>query len=129
MSKSKCRNCGHRRFRHSPGRLSWCWKKGCECREFVAMDRIEAPDAIVVARRMTEEEFPAFREGLLKERKGSFAGEDWADKYLAILLPERMMHASILANEMKVPWGLAFLRCQEAGWDKMLPSPSSGDDA
>lgn len=86
-----------------------------------------APDAYAKAMEMTEAEFSTFRVGLLSERKKKFAGEEWADKYLAILLPERMLETSMLANDMKVPWGLAYRRLKESGAWKASASSQEHD--
>jgi hypothetical protein len=72
-----------------------------------------APDAIAAARKMDARDFAEFKRGLQSERGGVFAGEEWADRFMDILLPSRMLRASMLANDFKVPWGLAWLRLKE----------------
>lgn len=52
--------------------------------------------------------------GLLRERRGHFAGEAWAERYGAILLPARLLEAGIVAERFKVPLGLAINRLEEA---------------
>jgi hypothetical protein len=72
-----------------------------------------APDAVAAVR--TIERWSDFATGLARERKGHFAGEDWARRYGAILLPEFMFKVSIVAEQFKVPWGLAFGRLRDVG--------------
>lgn len=62
-----------------------------------------------------EEQFALFRAGLLMERKGSFAGETWADRFSVILMPEVMFQVGMIAAQYFVPWGMAFLRLKDAG--------------
>ncbi len=79
-----------------------------------------APDALACAAGMQLTDFLNFRSGLMKERRKQYAGDEWAARFTPILLPERMFTASMLAESMKVPWGLAFIRCKEIGWKKVL---------
>jgi hypothetical protein len=73
-----------------------------------------APDAVTCAAEMTADDWPEFARGLALERSKKFAGQDWYDRFVAILLPERMVTASMLADQMCVPWGVAFIRlCEE----------------
>lgn len=71
------------------------------------------PDAKVQARKMDPAALVMFREGLFNERKGKFAGEEWAERFGAILLPKRAMEASQVAQHYHVPWGAAVLRLAE----------------
>lgn len=73
-----------------------------------------AADACAAAPQ-DEEEFAEFFAGLLKERKGKFAGEAFAQKYGAVLMPEIMFRVGMIANKFGAPWGLAFLRAKEVG--------------
>lgn len=74
-----------------------------------------ANDAYQVTKGMTKPEFIEWRSGLAKERKGEFAGEPFALKYGAVLMPEILMRVSMVADEYKVPWGLAYIRLREVG--------------
>lgn len=60
-------------------------------------------------------EFAAFMAGLRKERRGQFAGEDYANRYGAVMMPELMLHVGMVAQKFGVPWGCAFIRLREAG--------------
>lgn len=74
-----------------------------------------AADAHEIALRMTEDDFKEFRKGLMKERRGKFAGEAWADKYMAVMLPATMFGVSEVAVSYCVPFGLAYIRMRDAG--------------
>ena len=71
------------------------------------------PDALAAATEMEPAEFPVFREGWEKEKRGQFAGEDFAAKWGMILLPEHMIRTTIIADHFTVPWGLAWERYKE----------------
>jgi hypothetical protein len=74
-----------------------------------------ASDAVAIAAAMTEGDFEVWRTGLRKERREQFAGEIFAERYGALLLPLVMLEVSMFADHFKVPWGLAFVRMLEAG--------------
>lgn len=63
----------------------------------------------------TEMEFAEFREGLLHENRGEFAGYEFMKRYDALMMPEVMFVTSIFMFEFKVPWGAMFMRLQEVG--------------
>jgi hypothetical protein len=72
-----------------------------------------APDALAAAEEMRDEDWPEFEEGLRKERRKQFAGEEWCDRFGAIAIPDAMSMASVLAKKYSVPWGCAFIRLRE----------------
>jgi|SRR6185312_2866362 len=72
-----------------------------------------ANDALEIAHGMSAADFLQFREGLKKERRGTFAGEEWAKKFMPILMPDVMFHVSMIAEQFKAPWGCAYIRCRE----------------
>jgi len=72
-----------------------------------------APDALRVVRLMRRNDFIEFRKGLVKERKGFFAGERFAEKYSDITMPSIMFKVAIFAGDYKVPWGCMYLRLKE----------------
>ena len=59
--------------------------------------------------------FDEFRKGLRKERRGRFAGEDWAEKFAAIIMPEIMFRVSAVAQKFNAPWGVTYIRLKDAG--------------
>jgi len=74
-----------------------------------------AYDAWDVVRRMDEASYLIFAKGQKKETRGGFAGAAWAAQYGAIMLPELLLHVSVIATLYGAPWGTAFLQCERAG--------------
>lgn len=72
-----------------------------------------AADALAIASKMNEAQFQEFRDGLLKERKEIFAGDDWYKKYSDILLPAQLFKVSVKAQELKAAWGLVYRRMKQ----------------
>lgn len=72
-------------------------------------------DAWDVIRKMNEQDFSLFRYGLAKERKGHYAGDAWFGQFGAILMPELLFRVSMIAEQFSAPWGLAWMRCEQAG--------------
>ncbi|MCR4339125.1 MAG: hypothetical protein NUW01_04465 [Gemmatimonadaceae bacterium] len=60
--------------------------------------------------------FKTFRAGLLKERRGQYAGDGWAERYGAILIPYLMLRVSPIADRFGVPWGTAYIRLRDEGY-------------
>ena len=80
-----------------------------------------AADAAKIAKEMTETDFEEWRKGLALERRGQFAGEQFAKKYGALQMPEVLFKVSIVAQQFGAPWGCAYLRLKETGnLDKAL---------
>lgn len=75
-----------------------------------------APDAYNAGIKMDAENFVDFRQGLLKESKGKYAGNRWAERYGNIMLPDLLFHVSVVAQKFNAPWGLAFIRLQQEGY-------------
>ena len=75
-----------------------------------------APDAYRIGVQLDQFEFVDFRQGLLKESAGKYAGARWAEKYGQIVIPDLLLHVSSVAMNFKVPWGLAFIRLQQEGF-------------
>lgn len=74
-------------------------------------------DAREAAYKIMDADWDSFKQGLKNERKGIFAGEEWFQKYQSILMPEKMVHISMVAERFKVPFGCAYIRMKE---EKML---------
>lgn len=72
-----------------------------------------ANDAFLAA--PTKDEFPQFVVGLKKERKGKFAGEEFASRFGAVLMPELMLKVTLYANHFGVPFGATYLRMKDLG--------------
>lgn len=73
------------------------------------------PDAYKVAKGLDDHAFLEWRSGLRKERRKEFAGDAFAQRYGAILMPEIAMEVGMLTHEFHVPFGLAFNRLVEVG--------------
>lgn len=73
-----------------------------------------AADALRAAPQ-NDAEFKAWRTGLSKERKRQFAGEDFARRFGAVLMPEVMLRVCAVAEQFGAPWGATFLTMQERG--------------
>lgn len=74
--------------------------------------REAAEDALAIAKAMTEDDFRAFVSGTKKQRttKDEKFIEEFCARFGSVLMPDRMLEATLLSNEMRVPWGLAFIR-------------------
>lgn len=70
-------------------------------------------DAKPIVEAMTEADFKLFRIGLAKERRGRFAGEEWAARFVAVLMPDPMFTISRVADEYKVPFVIAMRRLKD----------------
>ncbi len=86
-----------------------------ELRIFVEKWKLLANDAFDVAQAMTSDDWPTFRKGLKSERRGRYAGDNWTERYAAILLPEILFKVSMTANQFICPWGLAYCRHRDVG--------------
>jgi hypothetical protein len=90
-----------------------------------------AIDAPSVVATMTAEDFAEWRRGLKIERRGKFAGEAFAKKFGAILMPMPMMRISMIADEYKAPFGVTWMRLKELRPDLLQaggrPASSAGE--
>jgi hypothetical protein len=84
-------------------------------REVVSEYRLIADDAFQQVKPMNGYDFDRFRRGLLSERRGKFAGMAGMNRFGAIPMPEIMMRVHMIADQFKVPWGLAYIRLRDAG--------------
>ena len=80
-------------------------------------------DAKAVADSMTEDDFDAFRLGMIECRMRRSPGKDWDDKYSAIALPLVFTTVTCVSVYYKVPWGTAYGRMLDAG---LLTADSGG---
>lgn len=85
-----------------------------------------AKDAIPIAAHMDDDEWPGFQRGLRSERRGTFAGEAWARKYMPILMPEPMFTVARVADQYKVPFIVALRRIREVRPDLLELRQSVG---
>jgi hypothetical protein len=70
------------------------------------------PDAATQVAAMNDDwaAYNKFRRGLQAEREKRFAGEEWAEKFGAILIPGNAIRATQLSRSLQVPWGAAVIR-------------------
>lgn len=78
-----------------------------------------AIDAVAVVDQFDADDFVKWRGALQMERRGKFCGEKYPEadvrKFLPILMPELMFKITMVAEQFKVPWGLAYNRLKEVG--------------
>ena len=74
-----------------------------------------AKDAHETVRAMTPHDFKEWRKGYAKERAGKFAGEPFAIKFGALMMPEVLLKVSMMAQHFGAPWGCTYLRLKETG--------------
>ena len=74
-----------------------------------------ASDAID-ARPKSDTEFVEFSVGLRMESRGKYAGDEWAQRFGTILMPEILFQVAVISQKFNVPWGTAFTRCQDVGF-------------
>lgn len=75
-----------------------------------------APDAYKAGIQMDAVDFVDFRQGLIKESQSKYAGDRWAERYGNIVLPDLLLHVSVVAQQFNAPWGVAFIRLQQEGY-------------
>ena len=56
-----------------------------------------------------------FDKGLISEKMGKYSGDAWARQYGAILLPKIILEIGLIAEQFKVPDGVAFIRLKDVG--------------
>lgn len=88
-----------------------------------------ALDAADAVQTLTEKDWPEFSKGLRLERKGRFAGDAWAKRFAAILMPLPMMRISDIAHQYVVPFGVAWARCKQLRPDLLTVRGHHVDEA
>lgn len=88
-------------------------------REYVEHWRAFAVDAYTVV-WSSEFNWAEYKRGAALEWAGKYAGDEWAAKYGAITMPAVLFYVSLIASQFGVPWGLAFIRCQDAARIRMV---------
>ncbi len=84
-----------------------------DLRALVEAYRPLALDAAPIVEAMTDADFVEFRRGLKTERRGKFAGEKWATRFSAVLMPLPMLRITQLAQEFHAPFGVTWMRAKE----------------
>ena len=70
-------------------------------------------DVCEIVDKWTPKDFNEFRKCIALEKKGVFTGEENARRFAAVMMPSLLFKASMVADQFKVPWGLACLRLVE----------------
>jgi hypothetical protein len=80
-----------------------------------------ADDALACARHLTNEDFKDFTRDLVKARRKMSTKwiETFNERFGDIVMPRKMLIASLTAEHFHAPWGTAFIRCEEIGWPKI----------
>jgi hypothetical protein len=86
-----------------------------------------ADDALIVARAMKPADFPRFKKDLVRASRNN--PKAWIDKFNAewgaIAMPVKLMFSTLVAAQFSVPWGCAFIRCEEEGWPELPKSQAA----
>jgi hypothetical protein len=91
-----------------------------DLRELMAQYTELVIDAVRVVETMTDADMAEFKRGLRQERKGRFAGEAWARRFSAILMPMPMLRVAQIAHEYHVPFSVALRRIKEVRPDLLV---------
>jgi len=83
-------------------------------RAYLESWREVAGDAWAAVQDWTEADFTAWRKALASERRGKFMGDEAMARFACVLLPEVLFRVSVIANEYKAPWGVAYHRAIDA---------------
>jgi hypothetical protein len=67
-------------------------------------------DALGVVKKWRSSDFKEWLKVCDEETRGNYTGDANADKYGAVLMPELMFKADVLAIEFNCPWGTAVMR-------------------
>lgn len=75
-------------------------------------------DALKCAKKLTDDDFKDFQRDIIKA--GKQQPDEWVDKFNerfgVIAIPTKLLLSSLTAEQFKVPWGCAYMRCEELGW-------------
>ena len=72
-------------------------------------------DAHDLVQSWRQDDWRAFKRARAIERTGQFAGEEAADRFGRVLLPEILIRVSLVAEQFLVPEGTAFKRLLDVG--------------
>lgn len=77
--------------------------------------------ALKIAKGMNDKDFGIFKNDLSKAKKEqteqwiNYFNERWGE----IVMPKKMILTSLICMQFVAPWGCAFIRGEEIGWDKI----------
>jgi hypothetical protein len=78
----------------------------------VATEAKLAPDAMTIVQRMTAEDFIDFKKHVAEQD----GGDEWSERFGAVLLPELFLLVGHVEATFHVPTGLALRRLVDIGW-------------
>ena len=87
-----------------------------DLQRFTSEWRPYANDAFERTAGMDEIAFRDYKKGLLRESSGRYAGDVWAKKYGAVVMPELLFFLTLQAERLKVPEGVIFFRLLDGGF-------------
>lgn len=89
--------------------------------EVVAGYKGVADDAITRVGLMEEKDFKQFKKDLplMATVKEPAEAQRMVDEWGDIVVPAKMMIASMVADQFHAPWGTAFIRCDQLGWPQL----------
>lgn len=85
-------------------------------REFIDHWWALCNDAYNIVQGMNAATWKEFKTGWALEKKHEYAGDVWAEKYSAVIMPEILFRVSVVSANFHVPWGTAFIRLKEEGF-------------
>lgn len=86
-----------------------------ELLEYLAKWEGLVDDAIGCVKKWSPSDFKKWLKVCDEETRGNYTGDENADKYGMVLMPELMFKADILATEFHCPWGTAIIRLKSMG--------------
>lgn len=86
-----------------------------ELEQFVNLYWRELAQDALDAIRSKEFIWSQYKNGLKLEKRGEYAGDEWAEKYAAILLPAVIMYVGLQAVHFHAPDGCVFIRMEQEG--------------
>lgn len=89
-----------------------------ELRTAVAKYRVFAADALKIVNKMNGDDFKNFKKDWKKAEKEQPA--EWIEKFNErfgiVVMPIKLLVASLVAEKCHAPWGCAFIRCKQEKW-------------
>jgi hypothetical protein len=89
-----------------------------ELEEFVNLYWRELAQDALDAIRSKDFIWSQYKAGMKMEKRGQYSGDEWAEKYAAILLPGVIMFIGLQAQRFCAPEGCVFIRLEQEGFLK-----------
>lgn len=88
-----------------------------DLRAFLRSQTFLAADAVKVVNDPSFD-WNEFAKGREVENSGQYAGDEYAAKYGAVMMPEIIIRVGVIAHQYGAPWGCGYIRCVEEGMIK-----------